>query len=238
MHVVRLAPCSAGWLLRTTMSSRHFPWFPLLVPKKFKAKGTKSKVSNLNCANFFEDQLRPGTSWEWSRDRLGNERVYLSGGPSFGDGGGEKIDSYLANSLIHIFIQELLENDLAIISGTMESTSEEERDTLEMNSKAAVRGSINILPYLTHIWIQILSDNPREVIPSTAQYIMATGKQTLKVLQSAAAFIPVPLIREAVGVALKIIEVCEEQCEVCKIPPRRCYKMVNNILLPGYIRCR
>ena len=47
---------------------------------------------------------------------------------------------------------------------------------------------------------------------------MATGKQTLKVLQSAAAFIPVPLIREAVGVALKIIEVCEEQCEVCEIP--------------------
>ena len=104
MHVVRLAPCSAGWLLRTTMSSRRFPWFPLLVPKKFKAKGTKSKVSNIDCANFFEDQLRPGTSWEWSRDRLGNERVYLSGGPSFGDGGGEKIDSYLANSLTHIFI--------------------------------------------------------------------------------------------------------------------------------------
>ena len=67
---------------------------------------------------------------------------------------------------------------------------------------------------------------------------MVTGKQTLKVLQSAAAFIPVPLIREAVGVALKIMEVCEEQCEVCKISPRKCCKIINNILLPGYIRCR
>ena len=91
---------------------------------------------------------------------------------------------------------------------------------------------------LTHIWIQISSDNPREVVPSTAQYIMATGKQALKVLQSAAAFIPVPLIREAIGVALKIMEVCEERCEVCTIPPRNCCKMVYNMLFLGYIRCR
>ena len=57
---------------------------------------------------------------------------------------------------------------------------------------------------------------------------MATGKQSLKVLQSAAAFIPVPLIQEAVGVALKIIEICEEHCEVCtKIPPRKGCEMVN-----------
>ena len=68
---------------------------------------------------------------------------------------------------------------------------------------------------------------------------MATGKQSLKVLQSAAAFIPVPLIREAVGVALKIMEVCEEQCEVCtKIPPRKGCEMVNNVILPEYIRRR
>ena len=77
--------------------------------------------------------------------------MYLCGGPSFGDefqGGGEKIDSYPANPLTHIFIQELPENEVAIVSATMESTSEEERDTLEMNSKAAVRGLIHILPYL------------------------------------------------------------------------------------------
>ena len=76
--------------------------------------------------------------------------MYLCGGPSFGDefqGGGEKIGSYPANSLTHIFIQELFENELATVAATMESTSEEERDTLEMNSKATVRGSIHILPY-------------------------------------------------------------------------------------------
>ena len=49
-------------------------------------------------------------------------------------------------------------------------------------------------------------------------------------LQSAAAFIPVPLIREAVGVALKIVEVCEEGCEVCRIPPKKGCKMVNNLI--------
>ena len=59
---------------------------------------------------------------------------------------------------------------------------------------------------------------------------MAAGKQTLVALQSAAPFIPVPLIKEAVEVALKIIEVCE----VCKISHRKGYKMVNNILLPEY----
>ena len=67
---------------------------------------------------------------------------------------------------------------------------------------------------------------------------MATGKQALKVLQSAAAFIPVPLIKEAVGVALKIMEVCEEQFEVRKIPLRKGCEIVNNIILPEYIRCR
>ena len=67
---------------------------------------------------------------------------------------------------------------------------------------------------------------------------MATGKQVLKVLQSAAALIPVPLIREAIGVALKIMEVCEERCEVCIIPSRKCCNMVYNILFLGYIRRR
>ena len=67
---------------------------------------------------------------------------------------------------------------------------------------------------------------------------MAVGKEALKVLRSAAALIPVPLIREAVGVALKIMEVCEEQCEVCKISLRKYCKMINHILLPEYIRRR
>ena len=84
---------------------------------------------------------------------------------------------------------------------------------------------------LTHIWIQESSDN---VIPSTSKYFMATGKQSLKVLQSAAAFIPVPLIREGDGVALKIMEVCEERREVCKIPLTKGCEMIYNILLPEY----
>ena len=44
-------------------------------------------------------------------------------------------------------------------------------------------------------------------------YITATGKQALTLLQSAASLIPVPLIKEAIGIALNIIELCE----VCTI---------------------
>ena len=191
----KTAPC---WLLRTTMSPKRFSQFPLLVSRKTKVKETKSKVSNEHQFRLhkpLENRLRTGTVSDWKRssDRLGNEGVYLCGGPSYasyGDksqGGGERVVSYPVLSL-------------------------------------------------THIWIQESSNNPREVIPSTSKYFMATGKQSLKVLQSAAAFIPVPLIREAVGVALKIMEVCEDQCEVCtKIPPRKGCEMVNNIILPEYI---
>ena len=38
---------------------------------------------------------------------------------------------------------------------------------------------------------------------------MATGKQALALLQTAAGVIPVPLLQDAIGVAMKIIEVCE-----------------------------
>ena len=138
-------------------------------------------------------------------------------------------------------IQDLPKHELSIVSTTKECIPVEDR-VMETNFKAAVRGLILILPgpaiSLTHIWIQNSSENSQEIIPSTAQYIMATGKETLKVLHSAAAFIPVPLIREAIGVALKVMEVCEERCEVCKMPRRKCSKMVYNIFLPEYIRRR
>ena len=39
----KTAPC---WLLRTTMSPKHFSQFPLLASRKTKVKETKSKVSN------------------------------------------------------------------------------------------------------------------------------------------------------------------------------------------------
>jgi hypothetical protein len=61
-----------------------------------------------------------------------------------------------------------------------------------------------------------LFENTRVVIPTTAQYITASGKQALKLLQAAASVIPVPLLKEAIGVALKIIEICD----VCRIMPR------------------
>jgi hypothetical protein len=75
-----------------------------------------------------------------------------------------------------------------------------------------------------------LSEDPPEVIPTTKTYIAASGKQALMLLQSAAGLIPVPLIKEAIGVALKIIQVCE----VRKIPPRKCCEMIHSILLSGY----
>ena len=68
-------------------------------------------------------------------------------------------------------------------------------------------GSRPAIP-LTDIGIQKLSDNSRTAVPTT-DYITATGKEVLIVLQSAAKVIPVPLLQEAIGVALKIIEVCE-----------------------------
>ena len=38
---------------------------------------------------------------------------------------------------------------------------------------------------------------------------MATVKEVLTFTQSAASIIPVPLLKEAIGVALKIIQICE-----------------------------
>jgi hypothetical protein len=54
-----------------------------------------------------------------------------------------------------------------------------------------------------------LSENNDTAVPTTTEYIMETGKQVLKLLRSAAEVIPVPLLQDAIGVALKIIEVCD-----------------------------
>jgi hypothetical protein len=40
-------------------------------------------------------------------------------------------------------------------------------------------------------------------VPTTTDYITATGKEVLVVLRSAAEVIPVPLLQDAIGVALK-----------------------------------
>ena len=122
-------------------------------------------------------------------------------------------------------VQKLLENELAIVPATRETS---------LTNPKAVRGMIHCPAIsLTRILIQKLSENPREVVPSTTKYITATGKQTLMLLQSAATLIPVPAIKEVIGVALKIIEICE----VRKIPPRKGCEIVLKTLLSAYI-CR
>ena len=58
------------------------------------------------------------------------------------------------------------------------------------------------------------------------EYITASGKQVLTLLQSAATVIPVPMLKEAIGVAIKIIEVCE----VRKILARESCDIVHDLL--------
>jgi hypothetical protein len=41
------------------------------------------------------------------------------------------------------------------------------------------------------------------------EYTAATGKEILTLLQSAAGIIPVPLLQDAIGVAVKIVQACE-----------------------------
>ena len=62
---------------------------------------------------------------------------------------------------------------------------------------------------LTSIQIQKLSENSQSVVPSKTDYAMATAKEVLTLAQSAASVIPVPFLKEAIGVALKIIQLCD-----------------------------
>lgn len=52
-------------------------------------------------------------------------------------------------------------------------------------------------------------DKRASVVPATLEYAMESGKETLKVLKSAANLIPVPFLQEAIQVALKVLELCE-----------------------------
>jgi hypothetical protein len=89
-----------------------------------------------------------------------------------------------------------------------------------------VSGLIHLLWTLTRICIQKLSENTRAVVPTTTQYIVATSKQALGLLQTAASVIPVPLLQEALGIAVKIIEICE----VCQIHAGR----LQTVYIFGY----
>ena len=55
----------------------------------------------------------------------------------------------------------------------------------------------------------ILSENSQSVVPTKTEYFTATVKEVLTLAQSAAAVIPVPFLKETIGVALKIIQLCE-----------------------------
>ena len=62
---------------------------------------------------------------------------------------------------------------------------------------------------LTSTWIQNLVANSQSVVPTKTDYTVATVKEVLTLSQSAAGVVPVPFLQEAIGVALKIIQVCE-----------------------------
>jgi len=65
------------------------------------------------------------------------------------------------------------------------------------------------------MWIQKLSEKSTMAVPTTKDYAVATVKEVLTLSQSAAGVMPVPFLQEAIGVALKIIQVWE----VRRIPP-------------------
>jgi hypothetical protein len=111
------------------------------------------------------------------------------------------IDSCCTISLTQTYVQELAIVEVAPPVPVAKIFMDPESDE--------VKELIHVLWTLTSIFIQKLSENTRAVVPTTTQYIVATGKQALALLQSAASVIPVPLLQDAIGVAMKIIGICE-----------------------------
>ena len=62
---------------------------------------------------------------------------------------------------------------------------------------------------LMSICIQRLAENSQSAVPTRRDYAMATVKEVLNLAQSASSVIPVPFLKEAISVALKIIQLCE-----------------------------
>jgi hypothetical protein len=62
---------------------------------------------------------------------------------------------------------------------------------------------------LTSIWTQKLPESSQSVVPTKKDYAVATVKEVLTLAESAASVAPVPFLQEAIGVALKIIQLCE-----------------------------
>ena len=109
--------------------------------------------------------------------------------------------NYVAQFLLtHRCIQKL-ESEPAILPATMLA------ENFVNPNPDEVRWSVH-LRYLSnvHIWIQQLSQN---IVPTKADYAMATVKEVLTLAQSAASVIPIPFLKEAIVVALRIIQLCE-----------------------------
>ena len=70
-----------------------------------------------------------------------------------------------------------------------------------------MRGFIHILQTLRRTFTCRYCQ--KTIDPTKTEYITASGKQLLTLLQSSAAVIPVPLLQDAIGVALNTIEVCK-----------------------------
>ena len=167
------------------MSSGCFSWCSLLMPWKFKVTETKTEVSNdsrasvqtswlfFNCVriclkimmNYRSSRQRMSVPW-W-RTELWRQIL------------GQRWEVWFLSchlSLTHISIKELQVPEIelvAIASTSKECTSVPMEDrvlqTLQTNSKAAVRGMIHILSSLwhAHIFVQELPENHELAILST-----------------------------------------------------------------------
>ena len=86
---------------------------------------------------------------------------------------------------------------------------------------------------LTDIWFQKLSESSRTGVPTKLEYTATTGEEVLTLLQSAAGVMPVPLLQDAIRVALKVIQLCE----VGWIPPWKVARQLMKMFSSGRIGC-
>ena len=76
------------------------PGFLYPFARNLKSKCRKLWWAMIRLCKLLDNLLRTGTAWECNR--LGNERGCLYGGPTFGERGGERINSYPAILCWHI----------------------------------------------------------------------------------------------------------------------------------------
>ena len=72
-----------------------------------------------------------------------------------------------------------------------------------------VRWSVRPAIFLTSILIQNFPKNSQSDVPTKTDYTITTVKEVLILAQSASLVVPVPFLTEAIGIALKIMQLCE-----------------------------